>query len=202
MPELRLGAVLKTLLPLPISKISGSASAQHFAITKIWRFALNNMTPDEKANWTLLTADPGFPAGRGQPQRGSANLLLPPATKLGQGSIFTGVCDSVHGGCLVSGGVPGLRGGCLVPGGFWSGGAWWRPPPDGYCCGRYASCWNAVLFGQFFLKTGGPSKILLCRSATGSVQDLSVARAAFPHKQVTRADHLTATEGVQFHIIS
>ena len=28
--------------------------------------------------------------------------LLPPATKLGQGYIFTGVCDSVHGGgvCL------------------------------------------------------------------------------------------------------
>ena len=26
------------------------------------------------------------------------NLLLPPATKLGQGYIFTGVCDSVHGG--------------------------------------------------------------------------------------------------------
>ena len=28
--------------------------------------------------------------------------LLPPATKLGQGYVFTGVCDSVHGGgvCL------------------------------------------------------------------------------------------------------
>ena len=25
-------------------------------------------------------------------------ILLPPATKLGQGYIFTGVCDSVHGG--------------------------------------------------------------------------------------------------------
>ena len=25
---------------------------------------------------------------------------LPAATKLGQGNVFTGVCDSVHGGCL------------------------------------------------------------------------------------------------------
>ena len=29
---------------------------------------------------------------------GGANILLPPATKLGQGYVFTGVCDSVHRG--------------------------------------------------------------------------------------------------------
>ena len=30
-----------------------------------------------------------------------SDSLLPPATKLGQGYVFTGVCDSVHrGGCL------------------------------------------------------------------------------------------------------
>ena len=46
--------------------------------------------------------------------------LLPPATKLGQGYVFTRVCDSVYrggawsGGCLVWG-VPG-------PGGAWSRG--------------------------------------------------------------------------------
>ena len=28
--------------------------------------------------------------------------LLPPATKLGQGNIFTGVCDSVHRGICLS----------------------------------------------------------------------------------------------------
>ena len=28
------------------------------------------------------------------------NRLLPPATKLGQGNIFTGICDSVHSGGL------------------------------------------------------------------------------------------------------
>ena len=46
--------------------------------------------------------------------------FLPPATKLGQGYIFTGVCDSVNGGgCLLrgrgvcsQGGMP--RGVCLV----------------------------------------------------------------------------------------
>ena len=36
-------------------------------------------------------------------------LLLPPATKLGQGYIFTGVCDSVHRG-------GGLLRGCLLQG--------------------------------------------------------------------------------------
>ena len=45
----------------------------------------------------------------------------------------------VLGGCLVPG-VPSPRGGCLVP-----GEAWWRPL-DGYCCGRYATYWNAFLF--------------------------------------------------------
>ena len=62
-------------------------------------------------------------------------LFLPPATKLGQGYIFTGVCDSVNRGCLVLGGVPGLGGVCawsqgvsgpgrrvcLVPGGLVQG---------------------------------------------------------------------------------
>ena len=43
----------------------------------------------------------------------TCNGLLPPATKLGQGYVFTRVCDSVHG-----------EGGCLLP-----GAGWWRPPP-------------------------------------------------------------------------
>ena len=44
-------------------------------------------------------------------------------------------------GDLAKGGVP-------APGeGACSGGGVWRPPPrDGYCCGRYASYWNAFLF--------------------------------------------------------
>ena len=40
-------------------------------------------------------------------------------------------------------GVPGL-GGCLLLG----GGGLVETPPDGYCCGRYASYWNAFLFGN------------------------------------------------------
>ena len=66
-----------------------------------------------------------------------ALTLLPSATKLGQGYIFTGICDSVHGGmhgcrggacmvrgCMVVGGVHGsgghawLRGACMVAGGM------------------------------------------------------------------------------------
>ena len=93
------------------------------------------------------------------------DLLLPAATKLGQGNVFTGVCDSVQ-----RGGVPGL-----VPGGgvylVWSGGVPGRHPPDQVhppgtrypprtrytppgtrytplirtTRGRYASHWNAFL---------------------------------------------------------
>ena len=40
------------------------------------------------------------------------------------------------------------RGVCLLQGRVPApGGGVWRPPPrDGYCCGRYASYWNAFLF--------------------------------------------------------
>ena len=83
----------------------------------------------------------------------SVNRLLPAATKLGQGNIFTRVCDSVN-----RGGLWNFRGGA-----FWSeifgGGAVWNfflfffnffshppPPPRRSMCGRYASYWNAFLF--------------------------------------------------------
>ena len=45
------------------------------------------------------------------PRRKSTHFcLLPPATKLGQGYVFTRVCDSVHGGgpALVHAGIPPL----------------------------------------------------------------------------------------------
>ena len=137
-------------------------------------------------------------------------LLLPPATKLGQGYISTGirhyvnrgvcsqggVCSGGWGRCVLPGSVCSAGGyllprGCLLPGGACSkgvccqrdvcsqggvcspggfcspwvcsggcllqgegvcsqGGAWWRPPQDGHCCGCYASYWNAFLY--FVLK--------------------------------------------------
>ena len=39
---------------------------------------------------------------------------LPPATKLGQGNVLAGVCDSVNGGVPGRGGL--LPGGCTVRG--------------------------------------------------------------------------------------
>ena len=90
--------------------------------------------------------------------------LLPPTTKLGQSNIFIGICDSVQKGvgvrsgggvvCLVWGvpgpgrGVSGLRG-CAWSRGVPAPRGVWRPPRDGYCCGRYASYWNAFLFYLF-----------------------------------------------------
>ena len=91
--------------------------------------------------------------------------LLPPATKLGQGYIFTGVCDSVHGGgggcgggipaciagdipaCLAAGGVlsqHALQEGCLLPGGAWSRGAALGGVPGlgGACSQGVCSWWR------------------------------------------------------------
>ena len=63
------------------------------------------------------------------------NVLLPPATKLGQGYIFTGVCDSVNRGggasswgCLLQVGL--LPAGCFLWGVPPRRGAWWRHPPE------------------------------------------------------------------------
>ena len=47
---------------------------------------------------------------------------------------------------LLLGGVPGL-------GGDWSRGVPGGDPPDGYCCGQYASYWNAFFFCQLLLPT-------------------------------------------------
>ena len=89
-----------------------------------------------------------------------ANLLLPSAMKLGRLWFYKylsvhrggGRWGSAPGRCLVSGGVPGPGG---VPGRGWGVGitaCTEADPPgrDGYCCGRYASYWNAFLFGILF----------------------------------------------------
>ena len=86
-------------------------------------------------------------------------VLLPPATKLGQGYVFTCVCDSVHGGVwpIACWDTPPLnqRQAPLprdqaprqsrLP--------WDQAPPKCGACweiwatsGRYASYWNAILF--------------------------------------------------------
>ena len=88
--------------------------------------------------------------------------FLPPATKLGQGYVFTRVCDSVHREGIPACLAAGLQGVCYpsmhcrwyssMPcsrspgGGAAPGGCLVRHPPrDGYCCRRYASYWNAFL---------------------------------------------------------
>ena len=98
-----------------------------------------------------------------------AYCLLPPANEVRGKVICLQVCVCPQGGCLVPGGVwsqgvpgpggawswgclvPGVPdlGGCLVPGGCLVGGLV-ETPPDGYCCGRYASYWNAFLLCQTF----------------------------------------------------
>ena len=45
-----------------------------------------------------------------------------------------------------SGGVSALGGVCSMGGLPGSGGVPGGDPPDGHCCGRYASYWNAFLF--------------------------------------------------------
>ena len=115
--------------------------------------------------------------------------LLPSATKLrrlcfyryvsihGGGLLRGGLLPGggLLRGCLVRGrGL--LPGGCLVPRGAWSGGggaAWSSggrggfpacteadpPEREGYCCGRYASYWNAFLFSINLVISRYQSKI-------------------------------------------
>ena len=53
------------------------------------------------------------------------------------------------GGGACSGRVCSRGGGACSWGGSARGGVW-RSPRDGYCCGRYASYWNAFLFSIDF----------------------------------------------------
>ena len=86
---------------------------------------------------------------------------LPPATKLWQGNIFTSVCQEfcplgghawqggMHGGGMPGGGVHGRghawQGGVCSGGTCMAGGV--RGRKNDNCSGRYASYWNAFLFG-------------------------------------------------------
>ena len=84
---------------------------------------------------------------RGQPGPGVG--VPGPGGSAPRGSLVSRV--SAPGGYLVPGGpLPGGR--CLAMGrsaprwGACSWGVPGRDPPDGYCCGRCASYWNAFLF--------------------------------------------------------
>ena len=74
---------------------------------------------------------------------------------MGQGNIFIGVCQEFCSqGCLLPGGAW-SRGGVCSGGGTGPRGVYGGDPPDGYCCGRYASYWNAFLsqfYGQEFFE--------------------------------------------------
>ena len=49
-------------------------------------------------------------------------------------------------------GVPGLKGGAWSRGVPGRGGCLVETLPDGYCCGRYASYWNAFLFNNLITR--------------------------------------------------
>ena len=70
-------------------------------------------------------------------------IFLPPATKLGQGYIFTGVCHSVSRGGVWSWGVSASGGWVSALGGCAPGGCLVETPQHGRCCGQYTSYWNA-----------------------------------------------------------
>ena len=90
-----------------------------------------------------------------------SDLFLPSANEVCEGYVFTCVCLST-GGCRGPGGLPR---GVSRPRGCVQAQAWGvsrprpsgvcipactdantpPPPADGYCCGRYASYWNALL---------------------------------------------------------
>ena len=65
------------------------------------------------------------------------NIITTCKWSLGQGNMFTGVC-------LSTGEAPGPRG-LPVPGGECLVETLRSPTPEGYCCERYTSYWNAFL---------------------------------------------------------
>ena len=78
---------------------------------------------------------------------------LPPTTKLGQGYIFTGVCDSVHRGrgmhgcrgvCMVAGGCAWLPGACMVAGGCGCGGGMHGCQGGMRGCRGSMHCWGGM----------------------------------------------------------
>ena len=103
--------------------------------------------------------------------------LLPPATKLGQGYIFTGVCDSVHGGggsASVHAGIPSPR--------------HQAPSLHSACweirstCGWYASYWNAILVHHvpFHITEGRSLQVCFCFRGKSPMLLLLVARRESP----------------------
>ena len=99
-----------------------------------------------------------------RPQRSWGKVIFSPGCVI----LFTGGVKGPRG-CMVPGGGAWSRvevhgpGGCLVLGGP-SGGP---PPRDGYCCGRYASYWNAFLFlakfKRLFLSTAWDKRLVWMR---------------------------------------
>ena len=78
-----------------------------------------------------------------------AYTSLPSANEVCEGYIFTPVCHSVHRRRGVSRAQAWAQVGVKAQAGrgVYSSMHWGRhpPPADGYCCGRYASYWNAFL---------------------------------------------------------
>ena len=107
---------------------------------KCWPFmSVHQWAENPAGEWQVIIQDNVSDLSRDIPILSSFKILklyLPPATKLGQGCIFTGVCDSVHRGecypsmhCRWYPSLPCMGGGSALgrvsaPGGV----AWWRPP--------------------------------------------------------------------------
>ena len=87
--------------------------------------------------------------------------MLPSATKLWKGNVFTPVCQPFcsQGGCLPQ---------CMLgytlsrPG---------PPPADGHCSGRYASYWNAILLPPANEVWGKVICLQVCVCPQGGVPD-------------------------------
>ena len=102
------------------------------------------------ASWSLTQEVVGS-----NPCSEMTNIFYRPQRSWGQGYIFTGVCDSVHGGAACVAGVGGSwRGACMAGRGVCVAGraCMIRTPPGRYygygirsMSGRYAPYWNAFL---------------------------------------------------------
>ena len=119
--------------------------------------------PGSRHPWeTATAADGAHPTGM---HSCLSDVITACKRSLGQGNIFTSTCQEFcsQGGGVCSG-CGGVRG--SGPGGCGD------PPPDGYCCGRYASYWNALLIVIFLVKISTFTKMIYFLLVVSNINSL------------------------------
>ena len=110
---------------------------------KCWPFmSVHQWAENPAGEWQVIVQDNVSDLSRDIPILSSFKILklyLPPTTKLGQGYIFTGVCDPVRGGAAIQACIAGGIRACLA----WGGLLWGVSAPRGVVCSWGVAWWRS-----------------------------------------------------------